>query len=177
LSLIVVSGGQSGVDRAALDWALRLGWEVRGWCPAGRRAEDGAIDLRYPLRETPSRGYAQRTRWNVRDSDGTLILNRGPIEGGTAFTLRVAERAGRPFFVVQLEAAAPEIARSVAVVIDRGAIRELNIAGPRESGRPGIYDEASRFLEWLSAAVTTVTAAVATDVRTAGLAKPMHRLG
>jgi hypothetical protein len=153
LAFTIVTGGQSGVDRAALDWALAHGFEVRGWCPAGRRAEDGPIDPHYPLRETPSRGYAQRTRWNVRDSDGTLILNRGPVEGGTAFTLRLAERSGRPFFVVQLEAAGPHAARSVAAAVDRCGIRVLNVAGPRESGRPGISKEAARFLDLFAAAL------------------------
>ena len=70
----IVSGGQTGVDRAALDAALALGMRCGGWCPAGRWAEDGPIDPRYPLRETPSGDPAQRTEWNVRDSDATLIL-------------------------------------------------------------------------------------------------------
>ena len=70
----LISGGQTGVDRAALDAALAAGLPIGGWCPKGRLAEDGVIPLRYPLQETPSQQYAQRTRWNVRDADGTLIL-------------------------------------------------------------------------------------------------------
>ena len=70
----IISGGQTGVDRAALDVALELGLPCGGWCPRGRRAEDGPIDPRYPLTETPWDGYPQRTEWNVRDADGTLIL-------------------------------------------------------------------------------------------------------
>ena len=70
----IVSGGQTGADRAALDWAIERGIPHGGWCPRGRRAEDGRIDRRYALRETPAHDYQQRTRWNVRDSDGTLIF-------------------------------------------------------------------------------------------------------
>ena len=71
----IISGGQTGVDRAALDWAMKYGIQHGGWCPAGRRAEDGAIPERYSLQETPARQYQQRTRWNVRDSDATLIIS------------------------------------------------------------------------------------------------------
>ena len=99
----VVSGGQTGVDRAALDVALMLGIPCGGWCPKGRLAEDGVIPPHYPLRESDSRDYAYRTRLNVRDSDGTLILHRGVLNGGTALTLRCARELGRPVFVVDLE--------------------------------------------------------------------------
>ncbi|MEM1442023.1 MAG: putative molybdenum carrier protein, partial [Verrucomicrobiota bacterium] len=83
----LVSGGQTGVDRAALQWALKRGWDCGGWCPAGRLAEDGAIESHFPLQETPSAEYSQRTEWNVRDSDGTVLLTRSPkLEGGTKLT-------------------------------------------------------------------------------------------
>src|SRR5215217_2323846 len=91
----IVSGGQTGVDRAALDVALELGIECGGWCPAGRQAEDGPIDARYPLRETPSADPAQRTEWNVRDSDATLLLTTGAASPGTELTREVARRLGR----------------------------------------------------------------------------------
>ena len=87
----IVSGGQTGVDRAALDVALELGIPCGGWCPRGRRAEDGALSARYPLMETPSDDYVQRTTWNIRDSDGTLILTRGEPTGGTAQTALICE--------------------------------------------------------------------------------------
>ena len=105
------------------------------------------MPLRYALQETPSSRYEQRTRWNVRDSDGTLILTRGPLTGGTALTARVADAAGRPLLIVDLLAAVdPSLARDW---IDRQSIRTLNVAGPRESGAPGIGDEAASFLRAL----------------------------
>lgn len=101
----IVSGGQTGVDRAALDVALELGFLCDGWCPRGRKAEDGPIACRYPLRETPSARLSQRTEWNVRDSDGTLILTKGRPRGGTALTIQLATRLTRPHLVLDLDAA------------------------------------------------------------------------
>jgi hypothetical protein len=92
----IVSGGQCGVDRAALDVALDLHLPCGGWCPKGRRAEDGALAARYPLTETPWWGYPQRTEWNVRDSDGTLVLTRGRTDRGTQLTIELAARLGKP---------------------------------------------------------------------------------
>jgi Circularly permutated YpsA SLOG family len=140
----IVSGGQTGVDRAALDVALGLGLPCGGWCPRGRRAEDGALDPRYPLVETPSDDYAQRTAWNVRDSDATLVLTRGEPTGGTAFTIEAARRLGRPVRVEDL-GAEPDPSR-VRAWIRSTSSRRLNVAGPRESGMPGIYQEALGFL-------------------------------
>ncbi len=140
----IVSGGQTGVDRAALEAARDLGLACGGWCPRGRRAEDGAIDARYPLRETPSEDYAQRTEWNVRDSDGTLVITRGRPAGGTALTVAVARRLRKPLLVVDLEDPGP--ARSVRDWADRLGIGTLNVAGPRESQQPGIEAEARQLL-------------------------------
>ena len=145
--LKVVSGGQTGVDRAALDAARALGLPCGGWCPRDRRAEDGLIAVIYPLVETPSTDYAQRTRWNVRDSDGTLVLTRGRVEGGTAFTVAVARRRRRPLLVVDL-ATEPDPVEADRWVREAG-IGVLNVAGPRESQRPGIGAEARAFLERL----------------------------
>lgn len=144
ISVRIVSGGQSGVDRAALDAAEQLDLTRGGWCPRGRRAEDGPIPAHYPLRETPSSGYAQRTGWNVRDSDATLILHAGPLTGGTALTAREAGRQGRPCLLVDLDAEpAPETAR---IWLRRHRVGRLNVAGPRESQKPGIHQRARAFL-------------------------------
>jgi len=141
----IVSGGQTGVDRAALDAALALGVPCGGWCPRGRRAEDGPIDARYPLRETPTDDYAERTAWNVRDADGTLVLTRGGPSGGTALTIDLARRAGRPLLVVDL-ARDPDPAEVVGWARREG-VGVMNVAGPRESQRPGIQAAARDFLE------------------------------
>ena len=143
--LKIVSGGQTGVDRAALEVALRLGIPCGGWCPRGRRAEDGTIPSRYPLVETPAARYPQRTEWNVRDSDGTLVLHAGGPRGGTALTLRLAGRQGKPVLRVDLDAAPDPVALSEWLA-SRG-IRVLNVAGPRESECPGVGGRAARFLE------------------------------
>jgi len=143
--LKIVSGGQTGVDRAALDVALRLGIACGGWCPRGRRAEDGPIPSRYPLAETPTARYPQRTAWNVRDSDGTLVLYAGRPKGGTALTLRLLATLRKPMLQVDLDAGPDpgELTRWMAA----GAIRVLNVAGPRESESPGIGGRAARYLQ------------------------------
>jgi len=140
----IVSGGQTGVDRAALDVALEVGLACGGWCPKGRRAEDGTLATRYPLMETPSCDYAQRTEWNVRDSDGTLVLKRGALTGGTAQTVEVAVRLGKPHLVLDL--AKPPRVATVHAWVREHRITTLNVAGPRESTSPGIYAQASQFL-------------------------------
>jgi hypothetical protein len=144
----LVSGGQSGVDRAALDAALALGIPCGGWCPRGRKAEDGVIPARYPLTETPSDRYQQRTRWNVRDSDGTLVLTVGEPAGGTRLTVDVCRKSGKPHLVVDprdedgLAAARDWVRANLA-----GGV--LNVAGPRASEHPGLYEQARAFLQAL----------------------------
>lgn len=141
----VVSGGQTGVDRAALDAALELGLSCAGWCPRGRLAEDGPIDQKYPLRETPSSDYPQRTEWNVRDSDGTLVLAWGAPTGGTALTIALARRIRKPCLVVDLKKnPAREI---IAAWIDAHSIAVLNVAGPRESTAPAAYQKAKTLVK------------------------------
>jgi hypothetical protein len=145
----LISGGQSGVDRAALDAARSAGLEIGGWCPAGRWAEDGPIPLEYPLDETPEAGPGQRTAWNVRDADATLILTRGQPGGGTAQTLECARAAGRPWLLVDLDTAAHAPAISAWLAGVRPGT--LNVAGPRESQAPGIAEAVRGLLEALLA--------------------------
>lgn len=140
----IVSGGQTGVDRAALDVALARGLPCGGWCPRGRRAEDGPIPNHYPLLETATEDYPTRTELNVRDTDGTLILTRGRPDGGTGLTRRLARRLGKPCKVVDFEKG-PSPRRAAEWVLRHG-IAVLNVAGPRESNRPGIHERAARFL-------------------------------
>lgn len=141
----ILSGGQTGADRAALDWAIARGIAHGGWCPRGRRAEDGPIAPRYALIETPSRAYEQRTRWNVRDSEGTLIVSRSPtLTGGSAFTARCAERLAQPCLHAHPGADDPQTIRAF---LERHRIRTLNVAGPRASTDPQIYDYVTEVLE------------------------------
>lgn len=148
----IVSGGQTGVDRAALDTALSLEIPCGGWCPAGRRAEDGPIDARYPLEETPSANYAVRTEWNVRDSDGTLILTIGKPTGGTRLTATFARRQGKPCLVVDLDS--PVDVSAVADWLRANTIEALNVAGPRGSQQSDLYGKAAGFLRNLLQYVT-----------------------
>jgi hypothetical protein len=142
-TLFIVSGGQTGADRGALDAALEAGIPCGGWCPRGRRAEDGRIPDRYPLRETPAAEYPQRTEWNVRDSDGTVILHHGRVDRGTALTERLARRAGRPVLLLDVRTALPD---ELAAWIAKEAIARLNVAGPRESRAPGLQAAVTAFL-------------------------------
>ncbi len=146
----VVSGGQTGVDRAALDWALERGIACGGWCPRGRRAEDAPIAAHYPLLESSSNDYEPRTRLNVVDSDGTLILNTGALTTGSALTERYAIDERKPCVIVQLDERAPGDAARVLAWLAAHVIRTLNVAGPRESKRPGIYRLAYAFLDELA---------------------------
>ncbi len=140
----IVSGGQTGVDRAALDVARELGLESGGWCPKGRLAEDGCIPAHYPLRETETSDYAERTKLNVRDSEGTLILTVGPPIGGTAYTIACARDLEKPYCAVDLS---QEFAPArVKQWLEKRQIVILNVAGPRQSQSPDAYTLASRFL-------------------------------
>jgi len=144
----IVSGGQTGVDRAALDAARLACLALGGWAPKGREAEDGVIPDRYPLDECGQGGYEERTRLNVRDSDATLILVLGrPPEDtgdGTQLTVQWADTLSMPYVVIDLDQ--PTDAEGVAEWIRGSGVRVLNVAGPRESAAPGIYAAAEEFL-------------------------------
>lgn len=134
----IISGGQTGVDRGALDAALASGFPCGGSCPLGRRAEDGAIPERYPLTEIDSASYPARTRQNAADADGTLVIFFGGLSGGTAETLRICQALGRPVLTVDGSAKTPELAAVEAMAfVAQNAIAVLNVAGPRESSHAG----------------------------------------
>ncbi|XZE18455.1 putative molybdenum carrier protein [Pirellulaceae bacterium SH449] len=153
----VVSGGQTGVDRAALDVAIELGIPHGGWCPRGRLSEDGVIPNRYELDEMESELYADRTRRNIVDSDGTLVLYHDRLQGGTLLTCKFAEQQGKPCLKLRLARLTPTAekrllnskAKAVRTWLDENRIRTLNIAGPRGSKDPEIYSRASEFLRIL----------------------------
>lgn len=138
----IVSGGQTGADRAALDFAIEFGLPHGGWCPRGRKAEDGPIDERYRLTETPSHRYSQRTEWNVRDSDATVVFSIAPeVTGGTALTLALAMRLGKPSMHLSGEVASAAGADPVQDLLDFLAahrVSRLNVAGPRASQEPEV---------------------------------------
>jgi hypothetical protein len=148
----IFSGGQTGVDRAAGDAVQALSRPYRGWCPRGRRAEDGPLDVqRYPtLQETPSDEYSERTRWNVRDSNATLILVltsssiSDPVDlpsvDGTAWTMQCALELGKPHLVVVLADSRHDTIARVCEWLRTHSIQVLNVAGPRESTSPGLSD-------------------------------------
>jgi hypothetical protein len=144
-TITIVSGGQMGADRAALDFAIAFGIAHGGWCPRGRLAEDGPLPPRYRLRETPSQNYAQRTEWNVHDSDATVLFTLAvQLQGGTALTRELAERLGKPWLHLvggdAGRASVPEAADRLAAFLAEHQVQTLNIAGPRASQEPGVAD-------------------------------------
>jgi hypothetical protein len=144
----IVSGGQTGVDRAALDVGLKHGIECGGWCPAGRLDEFGRIPDRYPLRELGDGGFAERTLQNVKDSDGTVVIYPYKLAGGTEQTVRFCVELKRPHQLIDGSTiSTEEAAKLIADFVRRNKIGILNVAGPRQSEWPEGYDYASRALE------------------------------
>ena len=140
MSLVkIVSGGQTGADRAALDWAIARALPHGGWCPRGRKAEDGTIAAAYRLTETPSDSYMQRTEWNVRDSDGTAILSLSPtLTGGSRLTVELAQQHGKPWLHLSKDASKGNSGERLRRFVQEHHIRVLNVAGPRASTEAAI---------------------------------------
>lgn len=137
----IISGGQTGVDQAALDAAIKLGIPHGGWVPKGRKTEAGPLASKYKLKELDSDRYRDRTEKNIIDSDGTLIFSFGALTGGSALTESLALKHDRPCLVIDLE----QVSGNEAIIaiekwLEKYSIRILNVAGPRLSGEPRIYD-------------------------------------
>ena len=144
----IVSGGQTGADRAALDVAIKLGIAHGGWIPRGRLTENGELPPEYHLKETLSSQYPERTEKNVVDSEGTLILSHGPLTGGTEYTREMAIKHRRPWLFIDLErTAAFQAATAINKWILQKKIEILNVAGPRASEDPSIYQDTLNILE------------------------------
>ena len=144
----IISGGQTGVDRAALDVALKHGIDCGGWCPAGRLDEFGRIPDRYPVRELQAGGFAERTMQNVKDSDGTVVIYSRQIGGGTEQTVRLCVDLQRPHELIDASKIRVQDAASlIADFVRAKKIKILNVAGPRASEWPEGYEYALRALE------------------------------
>lgn len=146
----IISGGQTGVDRGALDACLDYSFRCGGWCPKGRLAEDGVIDKKYPLRETEEDEYSFRTIKNVEEADGTLIIAPENISGGTLLTHQIAKKKNKP--VLLITADPPDNTLKEAAIVDwlvKHSIETLNVAGPRESQWPGAYSKSKQLISQL----------------------------
>jgi len=141
----IVSGGQTGADRAALDWAIKNNIPHGGWCPKGRKAEDGVIAACYQLRESSSANYLQRTEWNVRDSDATVVFSLAPVlSGGSKKTVEFAVKHGKPS--LHLHPALSDAAGVLRRFVKTHSVRSLNVAGPRGSKEPSVGEFISTVL-------------------------------
>lgn len=153
----IISGAQTGVDRAALDVAIQLNISYGGWCPKARIDEQGTIPAKYDVLQEISgefanetENYATRTKYNIRDSDGTLILvpiTSFTISDGTAFTIEEVQKQKKPFLILDLSASESKNISIIITWLEKNNIKILNIAGPRESKYPGIYKLSCEFLE------------------------------
>jgi hypothetical protein len=146
----IISGGQTGADRAALDFAIAHQIRHAGWCPRGRLAEDGPISSVYQLCETPSGRYAERTEWNIRDSDATVVFSISvEVHGGTSLTLQLAKRLGKPWLHLardHCDHGAGEPSTRLCNFLQQYGVTRLNVAGPRQSRGPDIAEFVNQVL-------------------------------
>jgi len=137
----IISGGQTGADQGALDFAIKHGIRHGGWIPKGRKTEDGILPEKYHLKEMPTTSYPKRTEKNIKVSDGTIIFSRGKLTGGSALTRKIAKQQFKPRLHIDLDKMnEAEAAQSIRVWIDEQGVQMLNVAGPRASKDPGIHD-------------------------------------
>ena len=136
----IISGGQTGADRAALDVAIELNIPHGGWIPKGRKTEDGILPDKYQLKEMSSTSYPKRTEQNILDSDGTLIISNGKLTGGSALTRKTAKKHDRPWVHIDMDKmSVSDAVKTVESWLDRNSIQVLNVAGSRASKDPEIY--------------------------------------
>lgn len=153
----IISGGQTGADRAALDFAIKHRLSYGGWLPKGRKTEDGPLDPQYQLQEMPTGNYAHRTEQNVLDADGTVIVSHGVLTGGSALTREFARRHGRHWIHIDLAEVSPaQAAARLSSWVTQNNVRVLNVAGPKAGKDPKIYKAALNLLEKAFAGETTV---------------------
>ncbi len=144
----IVSGGQTGADQAALDVAIKLEISHGGWIPKGRLTENGVLDAKYQLKEMESASYNKRTEQNVIDSDGTLIISHGELTGGSDYTREMVLRHSRPWLYIDLKKTTSfQTNRKIKFWLAQYAIKVLNVAGPRASKDPDIYQATTGILE------------------------------
>jgi Circularly permutated YpsA SLOG family len=147
-SLKIVSGGQTGADRAALDWAVANQIPHGGWCPKGRKAEDGIIASCYNLAETRSSEYSERTQWNVRDSDGTVVFSIcEEIFAGTLLTVELAKKTEKPYIHIHRKLKYGNITNQFQLFLLKFEIVNLNVAGSRASDEPEVYQFVMEILD------------------------------
>lgn len=144
----IISGGQTGADRAALDYAIEFNISYGGWVPKGRKTEDERLPEKYKLQEMPTSDYSKRTEKNILSADGTLIVSHGRLTGGSALTQFLAEKHNKPFFHVDFNRMSLEEAgEAVRIWLEKNQIKTLNVAGPRANKDPAIYEATRRLLD------------------------------
>jgi len=144
----IISGGQTGADLAGLDFAIKHNIPHGGWIPKGRVTEDGPLPEKYALQEMPTKSYPKRTEQNILDSDGTLIVSRGKLTGGSALTRKLASMHEKPCLYVDLDTmTVPDAGKAVVKWATKKDVEVLNVAGPRASEAPEIYAATRELLE------------------------------